>query len=403
VTEHVYLRPLRYKAAYLRAPEHLRFPHFQVCLDTAEDLALLNCLHAELAANCSSPFGVDAMTGWLRTHPERAAINRATRKRSYSAAIVGLGRVSWGEFQTNRFWSHIGAIDHIPDLDLEAVVDVDPVRLADVLAQRPGLRGYASIDKMLDSVDPDVIYVCTPTSDHLSTLRKVLERSKAALIVCEKPISDRLEGVDRIVDEYSRGGRRLIVNYWTRWSDSHRRLKSALSEIGPIQSISRTYSLGLFNSGSYAIDQLRDMFGEICAVEAISSTPTIRPGDDGISAIVHFASGIPPAHLVAHDGRSGIISDFDIVGRTGRVRVTDNDAKLEVFAPPRQTGTTAFDLVRAEHFSDMTPFLGLAQSVVNALRFGREPPLTTRDAVRAVELCDALRRSLALGNTRIEL
>jgi predicted dehydrogenase len=286
---------------------------------------------------------------------------------------------------------------------LKAVVDTDPIRLNEVLARRSDLEGYATIDRLLDSFDPDVIYVCTPTNDHLSTLRRILDRSKSTVVVCEKPICDRLDGVDQIVDEFNRQGRRLIVNYWTRWGDAHRRLKSTLGELGPIQSIFRAYSLGLFNSGSYAIDQLRDMFGEICAVEAVSSTPTIRAGDDGISAIIYFVSGIPPAHLVALDGRSHVTSDFDIIGRTGRIRLTENDAKLEFFAPSQRPNTATLELVRAELFADMTPFLSLAQSVVNALRFGREPPLTPRDAVRAIEVCVAIQRSLAHGHARIDV
>lgn len=401
VTEHVYLRPLRYKASYFQAPEGLRYPHLQVCLDTSEDLELLRSMHTDLTGKGGTPlFGAQAIVDWLSAHPRQASGNQTTRKRSYAVGLAGLGKVSWNpEATAPDFWTHIEAIKHVPDLILSGAADADQERLARFKSLHRNVATFANVDEMLKNQELDIVYICTPTDLHLAALKSALVYSSAPLVMCEKPLSDRLDGVREVVDSYRKHGRRLLVNYWTRWSDAHAALKAALPELGAIQSIHRTYSLGLFNSGSYAIDQLRDMFGEISGVQAVSGLSTSRSGDDGVSAIVHFRAAIPPANLIALDGRDHVTTDMDIIGARGRARLTENDTRLDIYtADPK---LRALKLARSARFDDMTPFLGLAQSIVGALRFGREPPAAATDALRALEICEAIRRSHAGGNNHV--
>jgi spore coat polysaccharide biosynthesis protein SpsF len=405
ITEHVYLRPSRYPAHYFQAPEHLAFPRLQVCLDTAKDLELLRLMYADLAPQ-SPLFDAEAMTAWLNTHPKQAGINQVTRKQSYKVGVVGLGKIAWSPASSPDapdYWTHCDAIACIPDLQIDTVVETDGERLAAFLKCHPHVRGYQNFDEMLAGFDGDILYVCTPTAEHLPMLRRILESSRVPLVFCEKPIGDRFDESRAVADVFKAQGRHLVVNYWTRWSDAHARLKAEMAVVGALRGIVRTYSLGLFNSGTYAIDQLRDLCGEISAVQALASVPTVRADDDGISAVIYFASGAPPALLIALDGRRHITTDTDILAEGGRLRLVENDTKFEIYRPSSGAAVGGLVLARVESYTDMTPFLGLAQSAINFLRFGRPPPVTAEDAVRAVEVCEAIKTSYRQNNTRIEL
>jgi len=402
VTEHVYLRPLRYKARYFQAPAELRYPQFQVCLDTAEDLTLLRKLHADMVTGDNPLFGAQAIVDWLTRHPSQAQVNFNTRKRSYTVGIVGLGKVAWNPKSTLHapdYWTHVDAIRHVPDLVVAGVADTDPTRLACFKSASPEVKTFHTLEGMLENLDLDAIYICTPTDHHISAMKSILTRSTAPLVVCEKPLGHCPAELLEVVESYRQCGRRLVVNYWTRWSDSHAALKAALPTLGLIQAVQRTYSLGLFNSGSYAIDQMRELFGEISAVQAVSAVPTVRTNDDGISAMIHFKSGLVPAHLLALNGQNHVTTDTDIIGSDGRARLIENDTTLDIYAADPQD--RVLKLVRSARFDDLTPFLSVAQSVVSALRFDRDPPAMAHDALRAVEICDAIRRSFADGNALV--
>jgi spore coat polysaccharide biosynthesis protein SpsF len=402
VTEHVYLRPLRYKAHYFHAPAELHYPHFQVCLDTTEDLSLLRLLHADMVKRGDPLFGAHAIAGWLTKHPTLANTNLGTRKRSYTVGIAGLGKISWNPESTAHapdYWTHVDAIRHVPDLVIAGVADTDPTRLARFKSASPEVEAFDTLEGLVENLELDAIYICTPTDHHVAALKSVLNKSATPVVVCEKPLGNHPAELRGLVDSYRQSGRRLLVNYWPRWSDSHAALKSAVPKLGFIQAVQRIYSLGLFNSGSYAIDQMRDLFGEISAVQAVSTVPTVRRGDDGVSAIIHFKSGLTSAHLVALNGQNHVTTDTDIIGSNGRARLIENDTKLDVYSADSQE--QILKLVHSARFDDLTPFLSVAQSVVGALRFDREPPGMAHDALRAVEVCDAIRRSLANGNNLV--
>lgn len=131
--------------------------------------------------------------------------------------IVGVGRIG-------RMHAEIVA-RHVPGLELVTVHDADPERGRQVAA-----------DLHVDSVDTaaelvaspriDAIGICSSTSTHLELIELAVTHGKAVL--CEKPLSSSLEGVDRAVDLVEGSGIPFMTGFNRRFDPGHRAVRDAV-------------------------------------------------------------------------------------------------------------------------------------------------------------------------------
>ena len=103
------------------------------------------------------------------------------------AAVVGCGDVSV---------VHLAAIGSLPDVELVAVCDTDPERLADA-AQRHGVPAVADHRRLIDELRPDVVHVCTPHDQHVPVALDCLASGVAVLL--EKPLAHSPVEAGRLV------------------------------------------------------------------------------------------------------------------------------------------------------------------------------------------------------------
>lgn len=82
----------------------------------------------------------------------------------------------------------------VVDLSVVAVCDADGERAAGLA--KPHDATVCELDALLDGVD--VVYVCTPTAQHLDIVRAAAERGLA--IFCEKPLAPNLEDARTVAD-----------------------------------------------------------------------------------------------------------------------------------------------------------------------------------------------------------
>lgn len=77
------------------------------------------------------------------------------------------------------------------------------------------LNEFTSISEAL-LVDPDLIFICNPSSMHIETLLKVL-KSKATIFI-EKPLSNNVNNIKEIIiNEELKGKKRIFVGYQYRF------------------------------------------------------------------------------------------------------------------------------------------------------------------------------------------
>lgn len=103
-------------------------------------------------------------------------------------AVVGCGDISV---------MHLAAIGSLPDVELVAVCDSDPTRLA-AAAEHLGVPGVADHRALLADLRPDVVHVCTPHDQHAPVAVDCLEAGVAVLL--EKPVAHTLAEGRRVVE-----------------------------------------------------------------------------------------------------------------------------------------------------------------------------------------------------------
>jgi predicted dehydrogenase len=109
------------------------------------------------------------------------------RPTPYSCAIVGTGGIAD---------IHAQAIADLATATLVGVVDIDRTR-AELFAERWQTTAYSSLEELLDSVDVDLVHLCTPPGLHAEQAIACLERGIMPLI--EKPPVLTLDQLDDLM------------------------------------------------------------------------------------------------------------------------------------------------------------------------------------------------------------
>ena len=202
----------------------------------------------------------------------------------YSVLLIGLGKMGMGydlEKRSEACLTHANAFSSNANFQLVGAVDLDP-NLRSIFTKVYG--GYCS-DSLVEAITtlrPDVVIISTPTKTHSNTLFKVLELHSPILILCEKPLSYKLDEAEKMVEVCSQKGVKLYINYPRRADNgvSEIRRRLALNLIkGPYRGVV-WYSKGLIHNGSHFVDLLRYWFGQSNSFSIISNGRPI--GDDDI-------------------------------------------------------------------------------------------------------------------------
>ncbi|MEP6602122.1 MAG: Gfo/Idh/MocA family oxidoreductase, partial [Nitrospirota bacterium] len=173
----------------------------------------------------------------------------------YRAAIIGLGQIG-NQFDDDPkrsvVWTHAGAYECVPEVELIAGADPDTNRLDRFLDRRNVRGGYQDYRQMLRDEAIDLLSVCTPTELHCSM---VLEGARAGVkaIFCEKPLAATVEQGVAMVEACRSAGVVLAVNHTRRWESIYLEAKRLLNDgvIGRIESVAGYYPGKVFTMGTH--------------------------------------------------------------------------------------------------------------------------------------------------------
>jgi len=179
-----------------------------------------------------------------------------TSLHKYSTMIVGLGQIGMGydlHLDANDYiYSHARAFSHHPDFNLVCGVDPSPERRS-IFSAQYGCPAFATLDEALAAHSPEIVTIATPTAEHASEVRKVLNLSKPKAIICEKPIATTIQDAQSLVEMCSKANVGLYVNYIRRSAPGAIAVKGMIDrcEIGtPIRGVI-WYSKGFIHNGSH--------------------------------------------------------------------------------------------------------------------------------------------------------
>jgi len=322
----------------------------------------------------------------------------------WRAAVIGCGWIGAGVADDPRaagIQAHAAAYDRCADTVLGGVCDVDGGRAAEA-AHRWGLkRGFTSVAELLASVRPQIVSVCTPDATHAAIIAEVLASPDVRAVVAEKPLAQELAQARALVELAGRRGVTLAVNYTRRFAASHAdvRRRIAAGEIGAVVALNGLYTKGVLHNGTHWFDLARWLVGEIVSVQAWPGAVGSGNADPTCHVRMSFRHG-QSGFLLGLDEGAFTVFEMDCIGTAGRLRFTDAGMRLSwsvVGDSPYYSGYRTL-LARPETaggFSDAT--LHLIEDVVAALRNGTRPLCTGEDALAALAVAEAARRSLTSG------
>ncbi len=323
---------------------------------------------------------------------------------TWRAAVIGCGWIGSGVADDPRadgIQAHAAAYSSCADTLLVGVCDAD-ASLALRAARRWGLSsGATEVAELLSQARPQIVSVCTPDATHAQILRQILESPDIRAVIAEKPLALDVAEARSIVDLADARGVVLAVNYTRRFASSHieaheRILSGALGRIVAVQGL---YTKGIIHNGSHWFDLARWLVGEITRVQAWQGAPGSGGSDPTCHVRLTFAGG-QSGVLLGLDERCYTVFEMDVLGTAGRLRIADSGMRLEWFeaAPsPHYSGYRSLQSTgeTVAGFRDVA--LRMVENVVAALRNGTPPRCNGADAIAALTVSDAARRSLALG------
>lgn len=235
---------------------------------------------------------------------------------------------------------HVGNFKSIGADDITAV-DTRPDRLKEV-QEKYGIKGLSNFDTSMEE-KYDAVVICTPPNSHIPIAIKAAE--KGCHIMIEKPMSNSMEGISKLLDVAKRNNLIILIGYTYRFWPPLIKVEELLNEkaIGNIYSVRiefseyladwhpwedyRTFYMakkelggGAILDESHAIDFARWLFGEIkevaCFNDKLSSLEITS--DDMAEILMRFESGVVGSIHLDIFGRAHR-RNLEIIGEKGSI------------------------------------------------------------------------------------
>ncbi|MBI1725708.1 MAG: Gfo/Idh/MocA family oxidoreductase [Candidatus Rokubacteria bacterium] len=120
--------------------------------------------------------------------------------------------------------AHASYFACVPGCRVTKVFDAKPAGLARAAELVPAVAACADLERFWPELD--AVSVCTPDATHAEYVVAALERGLHVL--CEKPLTDSLDGLRKVLAAEARAGRTLAVLHQMRFVLLHRAIKQAV-------------------------------------------------------------------------------------------------------------------------------------------------------------------------------
>lgn len=330
----------------------------------------------------------------------------------------------------------------ISNADTSLLALIDPAPGAKSTASSLGASYFSSLAALLASKvpRPDAAIVCTPNHSHVKVSQELLAAGIHVLV--EKPIADSIEsGRSLLACTQQPNKPKLLVGHHRRFNPYVLKTKQILESgsLGRIIAINGLWTL--FKPDAYFappgewrrtssqgggvvpinlvhdIDILHHLFGPIVRVHAEGFAPQrarpLHDAEEGAALTMRFASGVVGTFLVCdatpspHNFEAGT-GENPLIPRQGEdfYRIFGSNASLSVPDMTRWSYDGCVEKswdqpLTRERFEvgEATPFDLQLAHFVDVIRDGVAPSCSGEDGLRALVVCQAVRKALETGET----
>ncbi len=150
----------------------------------------------------------------------------------HKVALIGLGK------QAHKY--HLSGFDNSKNAELTAVCDIDISKVEEV-CKTHNVKGYTSIDLLLQNEEIDYVIIATPHNTHLSIIKKVAE--KGINILKEKPFAKNLDEALELIEIIKDTKVELMVTLQRRFSLTYTKFFEYINRVGNLSFIDMKYNI----------------------------------------------------------------------------------------------------------------------------------------------------------------
>ncbi|HTU33427.1 MAG TPA: Gfo/Idh/MocA family oxidoreductase, partial [Candidatus Acidoferrum sp.] len=168
-------------------------------------------------------------------------IASATESRKIGYCIVGLGRISMGQFMP--------AVKMSDKSKITALVSGHRGKAERMAAEygvpSGNIYNYQNYDEIRKNPDIDAVYIALPNSMHAEYTTRAARAGKHVL--CEKPMSTTVDDCRAMIQACERADRKLMIAYRCQYEPTNLRAVQLIRDgkIGSIQSIESAFGFGI--------------------------------------------------------------------------------------------------------------------------------------------------------------
>jgi D-apiose dehydrogenase len=329
----------------------------------------------------------------------------------YRFAVIGTGF-----FAQN----HLHAWAEMPEVELVAVCDIDPQRVA-AAATEFGATAYLDARELLESEQVDFIDIATTPPTHRAMVELAAEHGVAA--ICQKPLAWEMADAKAMVEAMAAKGLPFMVHENFRFQYPMRRIREILDSgaIGRpfFGRISFRTNFDCYANQPWLVDSERMIIVDVAVhlfdlarffigeptrlyTEALRVNPRIR-GEDVATVLMRMpeATCIVDASYETHADHLTYPQTFVVLEGTGGTITLGADYHLRVVSGDRVTDEV---LSIPHHPWASAPWNGIQDSVVtvqrhfiDCLRSGRTPETSGDDTLRLLDITLGAYESLETG------
>ncbi len=205
-----------------------------------------------------------------------------------NSVLIGCGAIGFfNDFHSHKkgTFSHFKSMYKSDLFNLLAIMDKDQKKL-NTIKKKYNINTYSNYFSMLRENEVDLIVIATPDKTHIKILKEIIS-FKPKIVLCEKPISNNLTDIKKIIALYKKNKIHLLVNYSFRFNSDFRIIKKMLDskKFGKIIKLNATYSRGYFHNACHYIDFALWLFGKPNNIEVIDSYKSTSYQEDYTIAV----------------------------------------------------------------------------------------------------------------------
>jgi predicted dehydrogenase len=320
---------------------------------------------------------------------------------SLGALVIGLGQIGMGYDLTLdpelNVLTHARAFHRHPSFRLIGGVDPDAQRRSE-FESAYSCPSYADVGSALEALSPDVVAISVPTPLHVEAIRQIFKACTPQAILCEKPLSYRLEDAREIVAMCAEYSCRLYVNYIRRADPGVHEIKQRMNDARiqlPVKGVA-WYSKGLFNNGSHFLDLIQYWLGEMRSFQVMHRGRLWGDGDPEPDVMVVFEKGT--VYFLAAQEEHFSHYTVELVSPAGRLRYECGGEKIIWQSARKSPSSPGYTLLDPGEERIPTEFARIQWHVVDqmaaSLRGQQADICSGNEALRTIEYLTAIKEAL---------